>query len=112
MIRRDGSSARRGPSQRDAPMRLPRLLSRLALAALTLGMAQVGCLAADKVRIVAQKTGTLAWELDVVQRHGLAQKVGLTFETVMLASPMAQKVALKGGTADVDRKSTRLNSSH
>lgn len=102
MIRKAGSYARRVRSQRDAAsMRLPRLLSQLALAALMLATAQRGCLAADKVRIIAQKTGTLAWELDVVQRHGLAQKAELTFETVMLASPMAQKVALKGATADV-----------
>ena len=78
-----------------------RRLFRWALAALALAMAQGAAIAADKVRIVAQRTGTLAWELDVARHHGLDQKAGLTFETVMLASPMAQKVALKGATADV-----------
>ncbi len=76
-------------------------LFRWALAALVLAMAPGAVLAADKVRIVAQRTGTLAWELDVAQHHRLDQKAGLTFETVMLASPMAQKVALKSATADV-----------
>ena len=82
-------------------MRHLRGLLRWAIAALVVAMAQGAALAADKVRIVAQRTGTLAWELDVARHHGLDQKAGLTFETVMLASPMAQKVALKGATADV-----------
>ena len=82
-------------------MRHLRGLLRWAIAALVGAMAQGAVLAADKVRIVAQRTGTLAWELDVARHHGLDQKAGLTFETVMLASPMAQKVALKGATADV-----------
>ena len=78
-----------------------RRLFRWAIAALAFAMAQGAAVAADKVRIVAQRTGTLAWELDVARHHRLDQKAGLTFETVMLASPMAQKVALKGATADV-----------
>lgn len=76
-------------------------MALLGLAVLAVAMAQGSAFAADKVRIVAQRTGTLAWELDVVRHHGLDQKAGLQFEAVMLASPMAQKVALKGATADV-----------
>ena len=82
-------------------MRHARGLFRVALAVMALAMAQGAAVAADKVRIVAQRTGTLAWELDVARHHGLDQQAGLTFETVMLASPMAQKVAIKGATADV-----------
>ncbi len=74
---------------------------RLVLAFATLLFAQASALASDKVRIVAQRTGTLAWELDVVQNHGLASKAGLALEVSLLASPLAQKVALKAGTADV-----------
>ena len=81
-------------------MAIPAIL-RLALVALALALGQGASAAADKVRIVAQRTGTLAWELDVARHHGLDQKAGLAFEVVMLASPMAQKVALKGATADV-----------
>ena len=76
-------------------------IALLGLAVMAVAMAQGAAFAADKVRIVAQRTGTLAWELDVVRHHGLDQKAGLLFEAVMLASPMAQKVALKGATADV-----------
>ena len=87
-----------------APLMAMRRMGGMALlrvAILGLALAQGVAFAADKVRIVAQRTGTLAWELDVARHHGLDQKAGLIFEAVMLASPMAQKVALKGGTADV-----------
>jgi len=57
--------------------------------------------AADTVRIAAQKTGTLAWELDVIRAHQLDTKRGLTIETIELASPEAGKIALRGGAADI-----------
>lgn len=53
------------------------------------------------VRVAAQATGTLAWELDVVGAHKLPEKHGLRLDIVRLASPEAQKIALKGGSADV-----------
>jgi NitT/TauT family transport system substrate-binding protein len=58
-------------------------------------------LAADTVRVAAQKTGTLAWELDVVRAHGLDRLANLKIETTELASPEAGKIALRGGSADV-----------
>jgi NitT/TauT family transport system substrate-binding protein len=57
--------------------------------------------AADTVRLAAQKTGTLAWELDVIRAHGLDKQHGLTIETTELASPEAGKIALRGGSADI-----------
>ena len=80
-------------------MRCARL--RLVLAALMALAFNSLAVAADKVRVVAQRTGTLAWELDVVRHHGLDRKADLALEVVMLASPLAQKVALNGATADV-----------
>jgi NitT/TauT family transport system substrate-binding protein len=56
---------------------------------------------ADRIRIAAQKTGTLAWELDVIKTHGLDRKAGLDLETTGLASTEAGKIALKGGAADL-----------
>jgi NitT/TauT family transport system substrate-binding protein len=53
------------------------------------------------LRISAQSTGTLAWELDVALSHKLPEKYGLRLEVVRFASPEAQKIALKGGAADV-----------
>jgi NitT/TauT family transport system substrate-binding protein len=73
---------------------------RLLLAALFL-VASTGAQAGDRIRIAAQKTGTLAWELDVIKTHGLDRKAGLELETTELASTEAGKIALKGGAADL-----------
>jgi NitT/TauT family transport system substrate-binding protein len=58
-------------------------------------------LAADTVRLAVQKTGTVAWELDVIRAHGLDRKHGLVIATIELASPEAGKIALRGGSADI-----------
>jgi NitT/TauT family transport system substrate-binding protein len=58
-------------------------------------------LAADTVRLAVQKTGTVAWELDVIRAHGLDVQQNLKIETVELASPEAGKIALRGGSADI-----------
>jgi NitT/TauT family transport system substrate-binding protein len=57
--------------------------------------------AADTIRIAAQKTGTFAWEIDVVRAHGLDKEAGLTLQIMQLASPEAGKIALRGGSADL-----------
>jgi NitT/TauT family transport system substrate-binding protein len=57
--------------------------------------------AAEIVRVVAQKTGTFAWELNVARTHGLDKQAQLTVDTLELASPEAGKVALRGGSADI-----------
>jgi NitT/TauT family transport system substrate-binding protein len=57
--------------------------------------------ATETIRVVAQKTGTFAWELNVARTHGLDKQAKLTVDTLELASPEAGKVALRGGSADV-----------
>lgn len=57
--------------------------------------------AAETIRVVAQKTGTFAWELNVARTHGLDKQAQLTVDALELASPEAGKVALRGGSADV-----------
>jgi NitT/TauT family transport system substrate-binding protein len=57
--------------------------------------------AADAIRLTVQKTGTLAWELDVMRAHGLEQAHAVTIEVNELASPEAGKIALRGGSADI-----------
>jgi NitT/TauT family transport system substrate-binding protein len=57
--------------------------------------------AADTIRLAIQKTGTVAWELDVMRAHGLDNAAGVSVETLELASPEAGKIALRGGSADV-----------
>jgi NitT/TauT family transport system substrate-binding protein len=73
-----------------------------ALAVIASGaMIPIGASAADHIRLVAQRTGSLAWELDVIKAHGLDKKANLDIETLELASTEAGKIALKGGSADV-----------
>jgi NitT/TauT family transport system substrate-binding protein len=72
-----------------------------AFAAIVMLAAQTNATAADRIRVAAQRTGTLAWELDVIRTHGLDRKFGLAIETVELASTEAGKIALKGGSADL-----------
>jgi NitT/TauT family transport system substrate-binding protein len=57
--------------------------------------------AADAIRIAAQKTGTLAWELDVIRNHELDRKHDLTLEIIELASTEAGQIALMGNSADL-----------
>jgi NitT/TauT family transport system substrate-binding protein len=72
-----------------------------AFAAIVMLAAQTNATAADRIRVAAQRTGTLAWELDVIRTHGLDRKFGLAIETLELASTEAGKIALKGGSADL-----------
>jgi NitT/TauT family transport system substrate-binding protein len=57
--------------------------------------------AAGRIRIAAQKTGTLAWELEVIRTHGLDRQADLDLQVVELASPEAGKIALRSGSADL-----------
>ncbi len=56
---------------------------------------------AEPLRIGVQRTGTFAWQLDVIARHGLARESGLDLIIQEFASPEAGKLALNGGTVDV-----------
>ena len=56
-------------------------------------------LAGETLRIGVQKTGTFAWQLDVIRRHGLA--AGLDLKISEYASPDAGKLALNSGSVDV-----------
>jgi NitT/TauT family transport system substrate-binding protein len=57
--------------------------------------------AAETLRIGLQTTGTFAWQLDVIRRHGLAESAGLDLKISEFASPDAGKLAVNGGTVDV-----------
>lgn len=58
-------------------------------------------IATDRIRIAAQKTGTLAWELEIIRTRGLDRQAGLDLQVVELASPEAGKIALRSGSADL-----------
>lgn len=75
---------------------------RIVVAALALSgsLAMAGAAAAP-LRLAVQKTGTVAWELDVMREHGLDKHAALDLQVVVQASPEAGKIALRGGSADV-----------
>jgi NitT/TauT family transport system substrate-binding protein len=73
---------------------------RLAVIA-AVAFAVTNASAADRIRVAVQRTGTLAWELDVIKTHRIDRKLDLAIETIELASTEAGKIALKGGSADL-----------
>jgi len=75
-------------------------LTRFAVIAAAI-LAGSSASAADRIRVAMQRTGTLAWELDIIKAHGLDKKANLQIETIELASTEAGKIALKGGAADL-----------
>jgi hypothetical protein len=77
------------------------MCSALRFASIAIIVLAAATAQADRIRVAVQKTGTLAWEIDVIKRHGIDRKLGLAIETVELATTEAGKVALKGGSADI-----------
>lgn len=69
------------------------------IAAVTLAVSQA--LAADRIRVAVQKTGTFAWELQVLKDHGLAERADLDLQITELATTEAGKVALAAGSVDI-----------
>lgn len=57
--------------------------------------------AAERVRVGLLEYGTVSWEFDVIERHGLDEAAGLSIETLNLASNQATTVALQAGEVDV-----------
>jgi NitT/TauT family transport system substrate-binding protein len=57
--------------------------------------------ASETLRIGLQKTGTFAWQLDVIRRHNLASIAGLDLKITEYASPDAGKLALNSGSVDL-----------
>ena len=53
------------------------------------------------VRVGVLKFGTVHWELDVIESHGLDEKQGIDLHIVKLGSKRATSVALQGGAVDV-----------
>jgi NitT/TauT family transport system substrate-binding protein len=57
--------------------------------------------AAVPVRVGMLRFGTVAWELDVIRRHGLDAANGLAIESPEFATAQAAQVALQAGAVDV-----------
>ncbi|HEY1864316.1 MAG TPA: ABC transporter substrate-binding protein [Roseiarcus sp.] len=73
----------------------------VALAVVATACFASGAEAADRLRIAIQKTGTAAWEIELIKARGLGKAANLDIETTELASTEAGKVALVGGAADM-----------
>ncbi len=75
-------------------------MRQIFLALLLIG-ASSATFAADQLRIGVQRTGTFAWQLDVIRRHGLAEAANLNLINTEMASPDAGKLALNADTVDI-----------
>jgi NitT/TauT family transport system substrate-binding protein len=71
------------------------------LAALCFVVGLTSARASEALRIGMQSTGTFAWQLDVMRRHGLAESAGLDLKISEFASPDAAKLALNSGSVDI-----------
>jgi NitT/TauT family transport system substrate-binding protein len=77
----------------------PALVLHLAVSSLLVTAAPAP--AADTLRVGFQTTGTFAWVLDVIRRHGLAERASLDLRITQFASTDASKLALNSGAVDV-----------
>lgn len=64
-------------------------------------MSPSSAFAADTIRLAIQKTGTFAWELAIIKEHGLDVRENLDLQITELASTEAEKIAIRGGSADL-----------
>lgn len=82
-----------------------RRLSAAALLGASLPLAVMPIPAAlaapPEIRIGVLQYGTVNWELEVMQRHGLAEREGVRLKIVPLALKDAASVALLGGAVDM-----------
>jgi len=83
-------------------MRLFALACAILLALLPGAVARAdGPRAVPELRVGVLEFGTVGWEIDTVQRLGLARKHGIRLDVVPLASENAMKVALLSGKVDL-----------
>ena len=72
-----------------------------AVAALAFALIAAGRVHAEPLRIGAQLTGSLGWELAYMKARGLDKAAGLDLEITDLANTEAGKVAIASGAVDV-----------
>ena len=75
---------------------------RVAFAAVALLCAGISAARAEEtVRVGVLKFGTVNWELDAMQRHGIDRKHGIAVEIIPFAGENATTTALQGGSVDM-----------
>ena len=82
---------------------MPYFLARLIGIVMLACAAGTVAFAADRpvVRVGVLQFGTVSWELETMQRHGLLEREGVDIRVVPLALKDAANVALQGGEVDV-----------
>ena len=65
------------------------------------GLCAFTATALETVRVGFQQSGTVQWELQLMQELGLAEREGVRLELVPLATKDATHIALQGGAVDV-----------
>jgi NitT/TauT family transport system substrate-binding protein len=99
------SPRRRSRADREGAegMNRRRMLGILGAAALATAETARRAAAAElpTIRIGILQFGSVAWQLDVIRRHGLAEAEGVSIEPVILAANQATLVALQAGSVDV-----------
>ena len=65
------------------------------------GVAAVGAQEAPSVRLGVLKFGTVNWEIDVIEHHGLDKANGVSLDVVRLANKDATSIALNAGDVDM-----------
>jgi NitT/TauT family transport system substrate-binding protein len=78
-----------------------RMLGILGAAAVAHAARRADAAERPTVRIGVLQFGSVAWQLDVIRRHGLAEAEGIGIEPVILAANQATLVALQAGSVDV-----------
>jgi NitT/TauT family transport system substrate-binding protein len=76
------------------------ILGAAALAAASTAR-RAGAAELPTIRIGVLQFGSVAWQLEIIRRHGLAEAEGVTIEPVILAANQATLVALQAGSVDV-----------
>lgn len=78
-------------------MRLTALIGAIIVSAATVAPA----LGENTIRIGILQFGTVNWELDTIQRHGLDDKHGIALDILPLAGTQATTIALQAGEVDM-----------
>lgn len=82
-------------------MQILNRLRTLAACACVLAFGVTGAAGAEKLRVGAQMSGTLGWELDYLRAKGLDKAADVDLDIVDLATTEAGKVAIASGAVDV-----------
>lgn len=76
---------------------------RLLALCLSLGLFAETTLGAETttIRVGVLQFGTVSWELELMQKHGFAEREGVKLQIVPLALKDASNVAIQGGAVDI-----------